>query len=75
MIEDSLYFLQHDAVCAPGRQTEPVIMGLKTFIFYVRRKYKEKKGQFFPSDGEYVCFVVLQEKGYFSHLHRGLDNE
>lgn len=47
MIEDSLYFPQQDTVCGPGRQAELVIMGLQTFIFNIRRKYKEKKGTFF----------------------------
>lgn len=44
MIEDSLFFQkQQDAVCAPGRQAELVITGLKILIFNMRRKYKEKK--------------------------------
>lgn len=74
-----LFFFQkqQDRVCAPGRETELVIMGLKTFIFCIRRKYNKKKGTlfFFFFDGGYVCVVVLQETGYFSRLHRGLDNE
>lgn len=74
MIEDYFFQKQQDTVCAPGRQTELVIMGLKTFIFNIRRKYNEEKGTFF-FDGGYVCVVVLQETGYFSRLHRGLDNE
>lgn len=52
-------------------------MGLKIFISNIRRKYKEKKekGTIFSFDVGYVCFVVLQETGYFSHLGGGLDNE